>query len=254
MSRLIGLALGLALVLTCQPPTALAQISETMGVVANAAGDELIGAVRADAGFAPRIADPEVALLFDRALPEAATVALPAAASEFALLVDVSAEAGRVARAYMLAGTDHGKLSALGADEHELARRNFLRYLPEIARLYDFRLQVAARLAEGAALFAGQMSENARQDPGIRSGLRAIESEIRAILAAVLSAVADGNIDAGWRLERMHLLAASAPRFAAFLEIKPSQAIADQALAAAIAEDDPDVGRLLKDFALAILR
>lgn len=253
MTRVLP-ALGLTLVLACLPHKALAQINETMGAVTRAAAGELVGAIEADPDFPPRIADPEVELLFTRALPRAAIGATPAQSGEFALLAEVSAEAGRIAKAYILAGSQTGDFAALTPGQRERAGRNFLRFLPEIARLYDFRLKVAARLAEGAALYVAAMPAHAAEDPGIRSGLAAIEAEVRAILVAVLSFVADDNIRDAWRFERMQLLAANAPRFAAFLGIKQSQAIADQALAAAIAEDDPAIGRLLKDFALAILR
>ena len=126
--------------------------------------------------------------------------------------------------------------------------------VPEIASAYDFRLRVAARLAAGAAEFRQWASQNANRDPAVLDGLKAIETEVQAILAAALSLVADENIEDHWRLERMDLLSRNAPSYAAFLDTKPSQILADQALAAAIHEDNPAIGRLLKEFALAILR
>ena len=134
------------------------------------------------------------------------------------------------------------------------AEHNFITYLPEIARIYDFRLQVSARLAAGAARYRSTMTPQTAASPAVRSGLAAIEAEVRANLAAVLSLVADHNIGDPWRLDRMALLSRHKTEFAVFLDTKPSQEIADQALAAAIAERNPRIGTLLKDFALAILR
>ena len=98
------------------------------------------------------------------------------------------------------------------------------------------------------------MSGEISSDPAIRAGFTAIESEVRAILASVLSLVADENIGDPWRQARMELLSRHVDEFAAFLDLKPSQELADLALAAAIRERNPQIGRLLKDFALAILR
>ena len=115
-------------------------------------------------------------------------------------------------------------------------------------------LRISARLAAGAANYRAAMSGEASSDPAIRAGFAAIESEVRAILASLLSLVADENIGDTWRQARMELLSRHVGEFSAFLDLKPSQELADQALAAAIRERNPQIGRLLKDFALAILR
>lgn len=232
--------------------SAAAQTNSLGSGVAVAACGELIGAVKAARGTPPRLADPDAGALFDLALPYAAAQGPAARPEEFALLAELSAQAGLLARAYILSGT--GESGALSADQRLLAGQNIVTYLPEIVQIYDFRLELTARLAAGAAAYEAAMTPETAQDPAVRAGLAAIEGEVRAILAAVLSLVADRNIDDRWRLERMTLLSSRVADFSAFLDTKPSQQIADQALAAAIAERNPQIGTLLKNFALAILR
>ncbi|MEC9343001.1 MAG: hypothetical protein VYD64_04055 [Pseudomonadota bacterium] len=252
MTRTSILAALFLLALAAGSTAASAQTSRTASGVAVAACGELIGAVLADPEAPPRLSDPQTQALFDLALPKAAALGPPASAQEFALLAEMSAKAGLLARAYILAGT--GSHGALTSEQRWRAGINFVHHLPEIVRLYDFRLQVTARLAAGAASFEAGLSSASAADPAVRAGLAAIEVEVRAIRAAVLSLVGDENIEDAWRAGRMVLLARHAGDFAAFLDARPSQEIADQALAAALREQDPEIGRMLKDFALTILR
>lgn len=233
---------------------AFAQTNSVASGVAIAACGELIGAVKAATDTPPRLSEPDVAGLFNLALPQAAAEGPPAQPQEFALLAEMSAQAGMLARAYILSGQGMGTNGALSDAQRRRAGLNFVTYLPEIVALYDFRLRVSARLAAGASQWRVDMPESAGDDPAIRAGLTAIETEVRAILASVLSLVADENIGDEWRLARMELLSQEVSDFAGFLDLKPSQELADQALAAAIRERNPQIGRLLRDFALAILR
>ncbi|GIL01990.1 MAG: hypothetical protein BroJett030_18890 [Alphaproteobacteria bacterium] len=234
---------------------AFGQITPTAGAVAGAAAGQIIGAIRAEPDTPPRLDDSQTLRLFELALPQAAIAAdQPPGVGEFALLIEVSAAAGRIARAYILAGTGVSEPAGLTAEQHQQARRNFLAFLPELTRIYDFRLLACARLADGAAAFVAATPPEAAQEPEVKAGLAAIEAEIGAVLAATISFVADPNIDRERRLARMRLLADNAARFARFFDLKQAEAIADQALAAAIAEKDAELADYLKDFALAMLR
>ena len=245
------------LVILTSPAVAIAQTDKTVSVAVAACG-ELIDAVNASPTKPPRLSDPGTQKLFRLVLPEIAASGPPAGVGEFATLSELSLQAGRLARAYILAGTGVGEGTAesdpLSPRQREWARGNFLTFLPEIAMAYDFRIRVAARLAAGAAEFNERAAQKANQDPAVRGGLKAIASEVETIIAAALSLVADDNIEDHWRLERMDLLSRNAPSYAAFLDTKPSQILADQALSAAIHENNPAIGKLLKEFALAILR
>lgn len=252
LNRFALLVFALALAFAASQP-ALAQLSGNVAVVAAAAADQIVGAVMAAPTAPPRLDDPQARKLFDLALPGAATGDAPAHVEEFARQIEVSAAAGRIARAYLLAGI--GKRgSGLDASQREMARRNFLTYLPELARIYDFRLLACARLADGATQFLVSAPQGASEQPGIRTGLVAIEAEISKVLAASISFVADRNIEERYRMARMQLLTGNAHRFSRFLDIKQSESIADQALAAAISERDSALAVHLKEFALAILR
>jgi hypothetical protein len=252
LTKACRFAVIFVLALLAGPATMFAQTNRLASGVAVAACGELIGAVKTAPEAPPRLSDSNTDGLFNLALPYAAANGPPAKPEEFAQLAELSAQAGALARAYILSGT--GENGTLTPEQRQRAEHNFIAYLPEIVRVYDFRLQVAARLAAGAALFKARMPNEASDDPAVRAGLAAIETETRAIIAAVLSLVADRNIDDQWRFDRMRLLSSDVDDFSAFLDTEPSQELADQALAAAIAEHNPKIGQLLKNFALAILR
>jgi len=247
------LALALLLVMSGRPEAAQAQLTQATARTATEAASLIVAAVGRDPRRPPRAGNPDVDSLFGLALPAEATQGPPPLADELWLLVTTSNSAGSMARAYLLAGLGRGN-GALSPPEREQARRNLMAFLPELSRIYDFRLLACARLSEGAALLRTHASAERRGDPAFARGLAAIEAEVGAVVAAVLSLVADRNVDDARRLGRMRLLAASAPRLAQILELKPSQAIADEALAAVRTERNPDIARLLKQFALAILR
>ncbi len=235
---------------------ALAQLSERQVAEARIAARQLLESVSQaeGGGVTPVLSTPKIAMLFDRALPEGAMFGPPAPIGEFALISELAADAAAISRAYLLAGIKSDEAVELSRDEWKTAGRNFLEYLPEIARLYDFRLRASSRLAAGAAQYGETATAGAKADSRIDEGIAAIERESTATLVMFLSCSSDASIDAKWRRERLQTLLSTTAQFAALLDLKQSQEIADLALAAAIRESDREAARMLKDFALAILR
>ncbi len=201
---------------------------------------------------APRIANPELVQLFDAALPAAALDGAAPAGGEIELLLGASRRAQSLAQEYLLIGV--GSEAIATQQGRERAARNFIVFLPEIARIYDFRVGVHARLSLGAASMHAAMAPGLREDPRIVRGFGVIVSETRSVIDATLAAGADVNIDPAWRIARLSVLLRAAPAFAALFDVKTGQAIADRALALAISENDATVALLMKNFALAILR
>lgn len=257
MKRIPAFALlfAAALALAVAPGLA-ANLSEAAMTEARKAAAELRHAVAlANAeGAAPRIATPRVLAMFEAALPAAALAGGSATPAEFPLLVELSRLSATLARAYVLVGVDAPANGALTAEQRQRAARNLILFLPEFAKLYDFRIGATARLAQGAADTRAAMAVSLRADPAVAAGFEAIAREAQAAIETMLGAASDANIDPGWRIERMAALARAAPAYAALLDTKTGQGIADRALALAIAETNAAMATLLKNFALAVLR
>jgi hypothetical protein len=98
------------------------------------------------------------------------------------------------------------------------------------------------------------MAPSVREDAAVAAGFAAIGREAQAAIETVLGAASDANIDPGWRIERMAALVRAASAYAALLDTRAGQTIADRALAHAIAETNAAMATLLKNFALAVLR
>jgi hypothetical protein len=237
-------------------PSAAAGIDERAIGAARAAAADLRKAVAlANAeGAAPRLSAARHAALFDAALPASAAEPGSAAPAEFPLLVELSRLSATLARAYVLVGVDAPRESELTAEQRQRAARNLIQFLPELARLYDYRVAVTARLAQGAADARDAMAPSVREDAAVAAGFAAIGREAQAAIETVLGAASDANIDPGWRIERMAALVRAASAYAALLDTRAGQTVADRALAHAIAETNAAMATLMKNFALAVLR
>jgi len=242
----------MALAMTCAPAGAVLLAGDAARSLdaAREIGDAVAGAEARSA--VPRIANPGLSELFAAALPLAAMQGPPPTGAEIERLLEASRRAKSLAHDYLLVGiVDGNTRTPAGKDQ---AARNFIIYLPELARIYDFRIRVHARIAEGASTMRATMPEALQNDPKIAQGFAVISDETRAMIDATLAAGADINIDLQWRVSRLSVLLGAAPAFASLFDVKAGQRIADRALALAIAEKDVPVALLLKNFALAILR
>ncbi|MFZ1813967.1 MAG: hypothetical protein WBO55_09855 [Rhizobiaceae bacterium] len=235
---------------------ALAQVADTEAGMSAEAAAELTRSVmqHGATGQVLRLSDLQGSQLFDALLPRGAVSHKPAELSELAILALLIEQSGDVAGRYILAGTGASDPKLLDKNMQAAASSNFIRYLPEIARIYDFRVGAAARLADGSERFRVSLSKEQLAEQAVAEGLDAVGTTISSVLTAVLGSVADQNIDVAWRLERAIVLNENVAALASFLDIRRSQQIADMALAAAISEPEAALAGRLKDFALAILR
>jgi hypothetical protein len=196
---------------------------------------------------APRLAQGDYSDEFQRALDTSIAGEGVQTPAGMALLIDLQREAGALVRAYLLLGI---KANALSSDlSGEQAARNFLTFLPEMAALYDYRLRIGSLISQSAAALPGPMP-----DPRISVAVAAIAMEQEKVLLSAIAVSSDPQIDPDWRAERVKVLSEAVPGFTALLGRKKAQEIADTALIAARAEQDPRVALQLKDFALALLR
>lgn len=240
-------ALALAFGLTANAGGALAQVDQGRALAAVESARELVQAINAAtaADAAPRAADPAHSDDFDAAVDPGAAGQGAQNAGELALLWDMQYEAGELLRAYLLAGAP--ETERLQPTPGGAIAANFLTFMPEIGRIYDFRMLVGARIAESAIrlLAASQIGEAAVQ---------ALAAEQEKVLAATVTLAGDHQLDPQWRKERLSAAVGYEARFGRLLGRKRAQEIADRALAAAIGEKDETVAAALTSFALAMLR
>ena len=249
-------ALAAALLYFSAPSLSLAQVSDTELRLAEVAANELGRAIVSTSSQAqmPRISDPKIAAQFAVMLPESASRGDVPDIAEMARLADLAELSGRMVRAYVLAGTGSNSNAGLNEDGRQIAGRNFITFLPEIATLYDYRVRIAARLSQGGSALRSTLSPDRLEDPAVKEAMLAIDDTVTGVIVSVLGCAADDKIDQNWRLERLTLLQSRVSDFAGLLETKPAQAIADQSLAAAISEQGSPLAVPFKDFALSILR
>lgn len=240
------LALALAL-WAGQGAVATAQIDQGRALAAVEASREIAAAINAasDAKVAPRMGQGRFAELFEDAFDIGAGGGGAAGPGELALLWDMQREAGEILRAYLLAGASEAE--RLNPAAGGTAASNFLTFLPEIGRIYDFRAAMGVLIAQGCARLAQQ---DAKSAPAIE----ALAEEQARVLAATVVVAGDHQLDPVWRKARLDALAGKERAYSGLLGKKRAQEIADRALAAAIGEKDPAVAAALKDFALAMLR
>ena len=237
-------------------PFACAQVSDTELRLAQVAGSEIANSILKSQSLAqmPRISDPGIAAQFAVMLPESAGKGDAPDIAELARLAELTEISGRIVRAYVLAGTGSNSNAGLNEEGRQMAGRNFIAFLPEIATLYDYRVRIAARMSLGGAQLRNALSPERLADPAVGEALRAIDDTVSGVIVSVLGCSADDKIDERWRLERLTLLLSRVENFADLLDTAPSQEIADQALAAAISEQNSPLAAPFKDFALSILR
>ncbi len=242
---------AVALALFVAPPLALAQIGAQQAQLAAEIFSDLLQSVenQQSEAEAPRLMESEVAVQFKMAFPAEAVADTIAAPQELAILSEMNARATRLTRAYLLVGIEGD--SAQSVAGQQAAAQNFIAFLPEIGRLYDFRLKVAGRMAGGVAAITGE-ADGAQGKA--KAGVEAISQSVAACLKATLAAVGDAKIDRNWRAARSGVMMQQTPHYAALFSGAEGQALADMALAAAIRETDKAIARNLTDFALGILR
>jgi hypothetical protein len=249
LTRFVGGFLLLLALLSAGAMAARAQVDQGRALDALEAARELKAAVSAAPSpeAAPRLGDPKIAALFGEALDLSLVAQGIQQPAGIALLFDLQREAGTIIRAYLLAGI---RAKSLASDlSGEQAARNFVAFLPELARLYDFRVEAGSAISAGAAMLPGETS-----DPTVSSAVAAIAVEQEKILLSAIAVASDQQIDPAWRAERVAALGRSAGGYPRLLGKKKAQEVADRALAAAIEEGDANVAAGLKDFALAMLR
>ncbi|MEZ5870970.1 MAG: hypothetical protein R3D32_03825 [Nitratireductor sp.] len=233
-----------------------AQVSDTELRLAQVAGSEIVDSILKSQSQAqmPRISDPGIAAQFAVMLPDSASRGDVPDIEEMARLAELTEISGKIVRAYVLAGTGSNSNAGLNEDSRQMAGRNFIVFLPEIATLYDYRVRIASRMALGGAQLRNALSAERLAEPAVGEAMRAIDETVSGVVVSVLGCSSDDKIDQRWRLERLTLLLSRVEDFAALLDTAASQEIADQALAAAISEQSSPLAAPFKDFALSILR
>lgn len=238
------------LLLAFWPTASLAQVDQGKALAAIEAARDLLADIEAapTPQEVPRLSDPDTLRIFSTALDSSVASGGAEVAAGLSLLFDLQRSAGALIRAYLLNGI---KARSLSSDlSGEQAARNFIAFQPELARLFDFRVQLGSVIAVSAVA----MEENSPSSPVVSSALAAIADEQEKVLRSVLAAASDPQIDPQWRSERVLVLKQTQPGFIRLLGKKKSQELADRALAAAIAERDNTVAALMKDFAIGLLR
>lgn len=247
-------AFAIVLVAALSVPAAAsrAQIDAQKAQAALAAGDKLLAAIRsANAQFpVPRLADPSAGSLYRRAFDSSLSGPLAPAPAELLVLKELQDLSSAIIQALLLDGAQ-GSGGELGPAMTARAAENFLVFLPELGRAYDYRLLTGALIAEGAV---AAMPKLPRADDRLGAAIAVLADDQAAVLGSVIASCADRNIDAGWRRDRLRLMNLTVAYFAALLDKKTAQGLADRALAAAIAAEDRGVAAAFKQFALALLR
>lgn len=245
--RSTSIAILAAICLAAPPRAALAQVDQGRALAAIESARELARAINAapEAAAAPRATDSANRDEFAAAVDPGAAGQGAQNAGELALLWDMQFESGELLRAYLLAGAP--ETERLQPTPGGAVAANFLTFMPEIGRIYDFRMLVGARIAESAMrlLAEGQIGEAAVQ---------ALAAEQEKVLAATVTLAGDHQLDPQWRKERLSAAVGYEARFGRLLGRKRAQEVADRALAAAIGEKDETVAAALTTFALAMLR
>ncbi len=239
---LAGIVLG--------PLQASAQVDQGKALAAIEAARDLLAEVEAAQTLdkVPRLSDPRLSETFAAALNDDVADGGAEVAAGLSLLFDMQRGAGALIRAYLLNGI---KARSLSSDlSGEQAAHNFVAFQPELAKLFDFRVELGATIAVSAVA----MEETSPDSPVVSSALAAIAEEQEKVLRSVLAAASDPQLDPQWRGERVLVLKQSQSSFTKLLGKKKSQELADRALAAAIAERDDAVAALMKDFAIGLLR
>lgn len=246
--RLLAIGLMLAVAMFAAP-AARAQVDQGRALAALEALRELLVAVEAaqSSELAPRLTDPDHRGNFDTALDESIAATGAERAAGLSLLFEMQREAGVLIRAYLLMGI---KARSLSSDlSGEKAAQNFLVFLPEMARLYDFRVRLGAVISSSAAAMESVSGDNV-----VSSALAAISGEQEKVLLSAIAVASDPQIAPQWRGARVLVLKQASIGYTPLLGRKKSQELADRVLAAAIAEQDLAVASLMKDFALTLLR
>jgi hypothetical protein len=228
---------------------ALAQVDQGRALDALEAARELKALVAAAPSpeAAPRLGDPKIAELFGEAIDASLVGEGIQQPAGIALVFDLQREAGAIIRSYLLVGI---KAKSLSSDlTGEQAARNFVAFLPELARLYDFRIEAGSAIAAAAAALPGETP-----DPAVSSAVAAIAFEQEKILLSAIAVASDQQIDPAWRAQRVEALVRSSKGYPRLLGKKQAQEVADRALAAVMEEQDDVVAAGLKEFALAMLR
>lgn len=244
-----GWLLSAILLAAAAASPARAQVDQGRALSAIEAGQDIEAAIAGapDSGAAPRMAAGEYQDEFAAALDLSLAGEGVQQPAGMALLIDLQRSAGALVRAYLLLGVDGNALdSEFGGEQ---AARNFVSFLPEMAALYDYRVRMGSLISQAAAAMPGPKPE-----PKVSLAVAAIASEQEKVLLSALAVASDQQIDAQWRAGRVQALLESVSGFTALLGRKKAQQIADTALIAARAENDPAVALLLKDYALALLR
>jgi hypothetical protein len=249
LTSLAGRCLFFIALLIAGAGAALAQVDQGRVLDAIEAARELKTAVAAakTPETAPRLGDPKISELFGEALDASLVAEGIQQTAGIALIFDLQRQAGAIIRSYLLVGI---KAKSLSSDlTGEQAARNFVAFLPELARLYDFRVQAGSAIAAATATLPGETP-----DPTVSSAVAAIAFEQEKILMSAIAVASDQQIDPAWRAQRVAALVAASQGYPRLLGKKQAQEVADRALAAVMEEQDDAVAAGLKEFALAMLR
>lgn len=245
-------AIVLVAALSLPASASRAQIDAQKAQAALAAGDKLLAAIRsANEEFpVPRLSDPAFARLYRLAFDSSLSGPLAPEPAELLVLKELQDLSSAIIQALLLDGAQGGE-GELGPALAARAGENFLRYLPELGRAYDFRLLTGALIAEGAVAAKPSLPQ---ANDRLAAAITVLADDQAAVLGSVIASCADANIDAAWRRDRLRLLNLTVAYFSALLDRKRAQNFADRALAAAIDAEDRDVAAAFKQFALALLR
>jgi hypothetical protein len=174
---------------------------------------------------------------------------------DLAYLVDLQQHSHNLVRAFLSTGTRmHQSQAASGKQEYREAGENFIEFLPEIAKAYDFNATIGAKIADIVMQVASEAEHAGTNNDTVNSALAVIAAQQVRIIQIIIGCVSDSRIDSSWRVERLRHLNQLVENYAALFSHSDSMAIADQALAAAINEEDQELAHTLKQFALTVVR
>lgn len=225
----------LLIIACCGPACALN--ATTIQIVSTAA-DTFVALSKdaAASGNAPRQSDQTVADLLDLVLDTSVVQKGPVPPiSELEQTNAWLLAALKVGVVYMYAGTGSTDVATLPNTPEAAARveQNVIKFAPEMGRYYDAASTLSGSLMETLSAFAATATKEQLDRPQVKSGFAGMRSSAVQFIGGELSALTIQGLDDNWRLERLRVLAALAPKAAKFL--LPDQLQALRELATSVA-------------------